>query len=199
MHAHAHAHAHTLWMSLFCQSSEWTATSSILIIVRGRSDAHQGSLPIRLHAVYNINGRLHTSTWIKGRLGKMFLDGNSISSPWSVIWIIFVSSFVCKSILALFINVTTPKLSVLLRVSPELLALTEWILLCSLLAFKVSWNMIRPIELKCITGFTFRRRVCALVQNRLQWAGSEAASMLRGRPNQTTLIIRCPAKQFRHV
>lgn len=61
---------HTCSMTLFCQSSGCAATYSILIIVRGRSDSHQRSLPIKLHGLCSINDRLHTSTWRKGRSGK---------------------------------------------------------------------------------------------------------------------------------
>lgn len=64
VHACAHSAAceHTRSVTLFCQSSGCAATYSILIIVRGRSDSHQRSLPIKLHGLCSINDRLHTST-----------------------------------------------------------------------------------------------------------------------------------------
>lgn len=70
----------TRWMTLFCQSAQRTATYSILIIVGGRGDSHQRSLPIKLHGHCGRNDRWHASPWMKGEW--CFSLQTQFAHPW---------------------------------------------------------------------------------------------------------------------
>lgn len=175
--------AHTRRTTLSCQSSERTATYSILIIVRGRGDSHQRSLPIKLHALCSINDRLHASTGLGGRPGKdaslckLNLLPCGSSEHMLLLTISYLNNLYLSSVKLIFRNVLSVKgfwrYLLWTHQLQSCLSLTELIDLCSFSSvlfksrFFLEWDF-KAAEWKCMTDLTCRYRVNDLIRNALQ-------------------------------